>query len=196
MALTVNQAKHIERMNPLLSIVCKQRREQWVGDKCVFYKIEEGDVRIFEEEGLEFVGKKKTTIVKATPAETYILDPTTFDRGMGYVNPKDTLEHTGFHFDAKVESGKVDVSLMIHRSGNIEKAIFVQSENLSKVKPLKGEHYVLGIRSDCTIIYNSTRTIGVSAIEDDKVVEILDKYDPLFKALDFMRKFNGTMEIV
>ncbi len=196
MALTVNQAKHIERMNPLLSIVCKQRKEQWAGDKCVFYKIEEGDARIFEEEGLEFVGKKKTTVVEATPVKTFDLDSATFDKGMGYVNPKDTLENTGFHFDAKIESGKVDVSLMIHTSGSTKKAIFVQSENLNRVKPLKGEHYVLGVRSDCTIIYNSTRTIGVSAIEDDKVVEILDKYDPLFKALDFMRKFNGTMEIV
>lgn len=174
MALKVNEIKAIEKMSPLISVVCRQRKEQWVSDGTLLYRLSADDS------------------VQATPTQTLEVDTQRFDSLMGAINLSDTVEATGFVFDAHLEQGNKSVALMIHTSGKVKSVFLVDTDLLKKVKPKKGETFVVGVKDEKRVLYNSTRTVGCLCIDDSFFSSLMDKYDDMFMALDLMRMTSGT----
>jgi len=177
MPLNKNQIKTIEKWNPLINIVSEYHKEQWVSNGNILYRLSGDDS------------------IDAVPTQTYNVDPQKFEAIMGTVDHNDTVEASGFFFDAKLASGDKTVSLMIHTSNGVKSVFLIDHELLKKVKPKKDEHFVVGVQRDKRILYNSTRTVGVVCIKDESMAGLLEKYDETFLALDLMRKFNGKFVV-
>jgi hypothetical protein len=173
--LKANEKKAIEKWETVIVVISRRDREQWISDGKTLYKLSEGDD------------------LDIKPQETHDVDPRRFESIMGAIDPLDEVEATGFTFDAKLKSAKRNVSLMLHTHNGTKSVFLVDTDLLKKVKPKKGERFVVGVKNDKRILYNSTRTVGVVAVNDSFMSKLIENYKEMFMALNLMVQMNGEM---
>ncbi len=173
--LTTVQKRAVEKFNPLLVIQCDYLKEIWVSNGKTHYRVEEGET------------------LEATPTQTYNKDAQWFESVMGTIDHNTKVDLTGFTFDANLIEGKGSYSVMLSECNRVKSVFLVDTELLKKVKPKKGETYLVARNREGYILYNSARTIGVHCCKDEQFSKIIEDYGDMFAALLTMIKFKGEM---